>query len=69
MKPNSFRLSKQSKQLAGEQIISFIDFESKVLEISKTCMYSMLCLELRYHVSADFEREFYRFLTTDRTLT
>ena len=42
--------SKQSKQLADEQIVSPIDFVSNVLEISKSCVYSKWCLELRYYV-------------------
>ena len=44
IKPNSFRFSKQSKQLADEQIVSLIDFVSTVLKISKSCVYSMNCV-------------------------
>ena len=33
----TFRFSKQSKQLADEQIGSLVDFVSNILEISKSC--------------------------------
>ena len=46
-------------------IASLIDFVSNALEISKSCVYCMLCQELRYNVSADFVPEFCQIRTTN----
>ena len=45
-----------SKQLADEQVVTFWKFPNHA------CVYSVLSLELRYHVSADFVNRQIKYL-------